>query len=272
VGLPILRGREFNETDKQVWIPHGQPEYQRVVILSERLAKQLFPNEDPIGKHVLLWKGQSNHDGEVVGVVANSLERGLANGPTLTVYIPAGPTALANEFVVHTRGNPMALVPAVRSMVTSLDPNLPISEVRTFNDVIYRSVAPQRFNALLLTVFSVIALLLATSGIYGVLSYSIGRRTPEIGLRVALGASRGNILMMTIRQGLRPALAGTLLGAMGAWWLSGYMATLLFDVKPFDAITYAAVAVLLLVTAAFACYVPGRRAMRTDPAVALRIE
>jgi putative ABC transport system permease protein len=166
----------------------------------------------------------------------------------------------------------MALVPAVRSMVTSLDPNLPISDVRTFNDVIYRSVAPQRFNALLLTVFSVIALLLATSGIYGVLSYSIGRRTPEIGLRVALGASRSNILMMTIRQGLRPALAGTLLGAMGAWWLSGYMATLLFDVKPFDAVTYAAVAALLLVTAAFACYVPGRRAMRTDPAVALRIE
>lgn len=272
VGLPILRGREFNETDKQVWVPKGQPEYQRVVILSERLAKQLFPNEDPIGKHVLLWKGQSNHDAEVVGVVANSLERGLANGPTLTVYIPAGPTALANEFVVHTRGNPMALVPAVRSMVTSLDPNLPISDVRTFNDVIYRSVAPQRFNALLLTVFSVIALLLATSGIYGVLSYSIGRRTPEIGLRVALGASRSNILMMTIRQGLRPAVAGTVLGAIGAWWLSGYMATLLFDVKPFDAITYAAVAVLLLVTAAFACYVPGRRAMRTDPAVALRIE
>lgn len=272
VGLPILRGRDFDARDKQVWIPKGEREYQRVVILSERLAKQLFPDEDAIGKHVLLWKGQSNRDAEVVGVVANSLERGLANGPTLTVYIPSGPTALANEFVVHTRGNPLALVPAVRSMIASLDPNLPISDVRSFDDVIYRSVAPQRFDALLLTVFSVIALLLATSGIYGVLAYSISRRTPEIGLRVALGASRRDILAMTIRQGLRPALIGTVLGAMGAWWMSGYMATLLFDVKPLDAITYAGVATILLVTAAIACYVPGRRAMRTDPAVALRME
>jgi len=118
----------------------------------------------------------------------------------------------------------------------------------------------------------VLALLLAVTGIYGVLSYSISRRTPEIGLRVALGATRSNILLMTIRQGLRPAVIGAALGALGAFWLSRYLATLLFGVKPFDALTYFAVAALLLVTAALASYIPARRAMRTDPATALRIE
>jgi len=138
--------------------------------------------------------------------------------------------------------------------------------------MVHRSVAPQRFNAILLGVFSGLALLLATTGIYGVLSYSMSRRTSEIGLRVALGASRRNILSMTISQGMRPALLGMVLGAIGASWLSRYVAVLLFGIKPFDLLTYFAVAALLLATALLACYLPGRRAMRTDPAVALRIE
>jgi putative ABC transport system permease protein len=125
---------------------------------------------------------------------------------------------------------------------------------------------------MLLGMFSGLALLLATGGIYGVLSYSMSRRTSEIGLRVALGASRSNILTMTIAQGMRPVLAGLALGAVGAWWLSRYLAALLFGVQPFDMPTYFAVAVLLLATAFVACYLPGLRAMRTDPAVALRIE
>jgi putative ABC transport system permease protein len=179
---------------------------------------------------------------------------------------------LASDFVVHTRGNPLALVPTVRSLVAALDPNLPISDVRSFDQLVYRSVAPQRLNVILLSIFSGMALLLATTGIYGVLSYSVSRRTSEIGLRIALGASRAAILGMTIRQGLRPALVGALLGGLSAWWLSRYLTTLLFGVKPFDALTYVCVAALLLGTAALACYVPGRRAMRIDPATALRIE
>jgi putative ABC transport system permease protein len=272
VGLPLLRGRDFDAADKPVWAQKDEPPYQRRVVISNRLAKQLFPNEDPISKHVVLWKGQGGPDAEVIGVVGDSLERGLAKSPTLTVFFPVGPRALANEFVVHTRGNPLALVPTVRSLVAAIDPNLPISDIRSFDQVVYRSVAPQRFNVILLSVFSGLALLLATTGIYGVLSYSIGRRTSEIGLRVALGASRTNILLMTVRQGLRPALLGTALGALGAWWLSRYLGTLLFNVKPFDALTYAAVAAILLATAALACFLPGRRAMRIDPATALRIE
>ncbi len=272
VGLPLVRGRLFGENDKPVWIPKDVPPYPRRVIISDRLAKQIFKNEDAIGKQVLLWKGQSSGLAEVVGIVGDSRERGLAENPTLTVYLPYGTNALTSEFVVHTRDNPLALVPTIRSLVGELDPNLPISNMRSFDQIVYRSVAPQRLNAVLLSIFGVLALLLATTGIYGVLSYSITRRTPEIGLRVALGATRSNILGMTIRQGLRPALIGALLGAIGAFWLSRYLATLLFGVKPFDALTYLAVAALLLATAALACYIPGRRAMQTDPATALRIE
>jgi predicted permease len=272
VGLPLLRGRLFDEKDKPVWATPDQPTPQRRVVISDRLAKQIFPNEDPIGKHVTLWKGQSGGDAEVVGVVGDSRERGPAAGPMLTVYLPYGVNALTGEFVLHTRSNPLALAPVVRSIVASLDPNLPVADVRSFEEVMQRSVAPQRFNAILLCTFSGLALLLATIGIYGVLSYSISRRTSEIGLRIALGASRGNILGMTLVQGLRPALLGVVLGAIGAWWLSRYMSTLLFGVKPFDTVTYAAVVALLMTTAVVACYLPSLRALRTDPATALRIE
>jgi len=270
VGLPLLRGRGFDENDK--WPTKKEPADLVHVILSHRLAAQIFRDADPIGQRVVLWKGQGGTDADVVGVVGDSRERGLAEKPTLTVYLPYGLTALPTDFVVHTRDNPLALVPTVRSLVGSMDANLPISDVRSFDQVVYRSVAPQRLNVMLLSVFSVLALFLATTGIYGVLSYSTTRRTPEIGLRVALGATRLHILSMIIRQGLRPALAGAMLGALGAFWLSRYLAALLFGVKPFDAITYAGVAALLLATSVAACYIPGRRAMNTDPATALRID
>jgi putative ABC transport system permease protein len=272
IGLPLLSGRVFDETDKPVWVERGQPEPQRHVLISERLAKLIFPHEDPVGKRVSLWKGQGGPYAEVVGVVGDMRERGLASDPTLTVYLPSGQNAVPGEFVIHTRGNPLATLPTVRSIVASLDPNLPIADVRSFEEVVYRSVAPQRFNTILLGVFSGLALLLATTGIYGVLSYSMSRRTAEIGLRVALGAGRGGILRMTIAQGMRPVLAGLAMGAAGAWWLSRYFTALLFGIKPLDAPTYLAVAALLLATATIACYLPGRRAMRIDPAVALRIE
>jgi predicted permease len=272
VGLRLLGGRVFDQNDHPVWAERGQPPPARRVMISELLAKRIFPHTDPVGKRVALWKGQGNADAEVVGVVSDSRERGPASGPTLTVYLPYGANALTSEFVVHTRSHPLALVPEVRSLVASLDPNLPVADVRSFEEVISRSVAPQRFNAILLAVFSALALLLATIGIYGVLSYSMSRRVSEIGLRMALGATRANILRLGLDQGLRPALLGVALGAVGAWWLSRYMTTLLFGVKPFDVLTYTAVMLLIVVTAMVACYLPCRRAMRTDPATALRIE
>jgi putative ABC transport system permease protein len=205
-------------------------------------------------------------------VVGTSRERGLTADPTLTVYLPYGRNALTEEFVVHSRGNPLDLVPVVRSIVSDLDPNLPVADVRSFKEVVSRSIAPQRFNTILLGVFSGLALLLATTGIYSVLSYSTSRRTSEIGLRMALGASTASIMRMTMLQGMRPALFGIGLGAVGSWWLSGYLTAMLFEIKPFDFLTYAAVAALLLMTAMAACYLPGRRAMRIDPAIALRTE
>jgi putative ABC transport system permease protein len=272
VGLPRLRGRAFDERDKPVWAEPGQPEPPRRVVISQRLAKLLFGNEDAVGKHVALWKGQGNMTAEVVGVVGDSRERGPASDPTLTVYIPYGRIALVSEFVLHTRGNPLAVVHTVRAIVAGLDPNLPVADVRSFEEVVHRSLSPQRFNVVLLASFGGLALLLATTGIYGVLSYTMNRRTAEIGLRVALGASRTNVLGIVLSQGMRPALAGMLLGALGAWWLSRYLETLLFGIKPFDVFTYVTVAALLLATALLACLLPGRRAMRIDPAVALRIE
>ena len=272
IGLPLLRGRLFDEADKPVWSVRGQPVPLRRVVISERLAKLLFPNEDAVGRHVALWKGQGNLDAEVVGVVGDMLERGLNSGPTLTVYLPYGSNALVGEFVVHTRGNPVSLLPTIRAIIAEIDANLPIADARSLEEVVHRSVAPQRLNTVLLGVFSGLALLLATMGIYGVLSYSMTHRTSEIGLRVALGASSGGILRMTLAQGMRPVVAGLALGAVSAWWLSRYFTTLLFGIKPLDVPTYIAVAALLLGTALLACYLPGRRAMRIDPVVALRTE
>jgi putative ABC transport system permease protein len=272
VGLPLLRGRVFNESDPPVWTMKGQPEPTRRVMISEALARQVFGGQDAVGKHAVLWKGQGNLDAEVVGVVGDSRERGLAAGPALTVYLPYGANALADEFVVHARGNPLGLAQTVRSVVASLDPNIPVADIRSFDEVVSRSVAPQRFRAALVGSFGMLALLLATIGIYGVVSYSMSRRTPEIGLRVALGASGRNILGMTLKEGLRPALLGIAAGAAGAWWLSRYVAALLFNVKPFDPLTYCAVAALLFATAVLACYLPGRRAMSVDPVEALRAE
>ena len=240
-------------------------------MISQRLARLLFGNEDGLGKRVDLW-ANSNFDAEVIGIVADSRERGPASDPTLTVYLPYGRNAMVSEFVLHTRGNPLAVAHTVRAIVTGLDPNLPVADVRSFEEVVHRSLSPQRFNVILLTAFGGLALLLATTGIYGVLAYTMNRRTAEIGLRVALGASRTNVLGIVLSQGMRPALVGMLLGALGAWWLSRYLETLLFGIKPFDVFTYVTVAALLLATALIACILPGRRAMRIDPAVALRTE
>jgi predicted permease len=271
VGLPLLRGRAFDERDKPIEADRGQPAPPRRVVLSQRLARLLFGNEDALGKRVDLW-ANSNFDAEVVGIVADSRERGPASGATLTVYLPYGRNAIVSEFVLHTRGNPLAVAHTVRAIVAELDPTLPVTDVRSFEEVVHRSLSPQRFNVILLTSFGGLALLLATAGIYGVLAYTMNRRTAEIGLRVALGASRRNVLGMVLSQGMRPALVGMLLGALGAWWLSRYLETLLFGVKPFDVFTYVTVAALLLSTALIACVLPGRRAMRIDPAVALRTE
>lgn len=265
MGIPMLKGRTFNQHDQI-----GKPWR---VIVSKRLADTLWPGEDPVGHQALLWKGQENSQAEVIGVVANQRERGLDADPTLTVYLPSygsGPGPV--QFAIHMAGSPTALTPALRSILKEIDPNLPLSDVQTMDEVVSRSVAPRRFNMLLLTIFAGVALLLALVGVYGVLAYSVGRRTAEIGLRVALGATPRSVLALIVGQGMRPVLIGIGAGLAVAVVLSRFVTTLLFNVKPVDPLTYCAVALLVAVAALLSCYVPALRALRVDPVAALRQE
>jgi putative ABC transport system permease protein len=265
LGIPILKGRTFNQHDQI-----GKPWR---VIVSKRLADRLWPGQDPVGRTALLWKGQNNSQAEVIGVVADQRERGLDSDPTLTVYLPSygyGPGPM--QFAIHTAGNPTALTSTLRSILKELDPNLPLSNVQTMDEVVSQSVAPRRFNMFLITIFASVALLLALVGVYGVLAYSVGRRTAEIGLRVALGATPGKILGLIVGQGMRPIFIGIGVGLAGALALSRFVSSLLFGVKPVDPVTYGAVTLLVIAAALLSCYVPALRALRVDPVSALRQE
>jgi len=265
MGIPLLKGRTFNQHDQM-----GKP--WRVMV-SKRLADTLWPGEDPVGRQALLWKGQEGAPAEVIGVVGNQRERGLDADPTLTVYIPSyGSGAGEVQFAIHTAGNPAALTNSLRSILKELDPNLPLSKIQTLDEVVSQSVAPRRFNMFLITIFAAVALLLALVGVYGVLAYSVGRRTAEIGLRIALGATPRSVLTLIVGQGMRPILAGIAIGMAGAIGLSHFVSSLLFNVKPVDPLTYGAVALLVAVAALLSCYVPALRALRVDPVAALRQE
>jgi putative ABC transport system permease protein len=265
LGIPLLKGRTFNQHDQI-----GKPWR---VIVSKRLADTLWPGQDPVGRQALLWKGQDNSPAEVIGVVADQRERGLDSDPTLTVYFPSygyGPGPM--QFAIHTAGNPTALTSTLRSILKELDPNLPLSNVQTMDEVVSQSVAPRRFNMFLITIFASVALLLALVGVYGVLAYSVGRRTAEIGLRVALGATPGKVLTLIVGQGMRPIFMGIGIGLVGALALSRFVSSLLFGVKAADPVTYGAVTLLVIAAALLSCYVPARRALRVDPVAALRQE
>ncbi|HEV8493256.1 MAG TPA: ABC transporter permease [Candidatus Angelobacter sp.] len=265
MGILMLKGRTFNQHDQM-----GKPWR---VIISKRLADTLWPGRDPVGHQALLWKGQSNFPAEVIGVVANQRERGLEADPTLTVYLPTYGSAPGSvDFAIHTAGNPTALTPSLRSMLKEIDPNLPLADVQTMDEIVSRSVAPRRFNMFLLSIFAGVALLLALVGVYGVLAYSVGQRTAEIGLRVALGATPQRVLALIIGQGMRPIMIGIGIGLAGSFGLSRFLGSLLFNVKPIDPLTYGAVALLVAVAALLSCYVPALRALRVDPVAALRQE
>ncbi|HEV7552383.1 MAG TPA: ABC transporter permease [Candidatus Angelobacter sp.] len=265
MGIPLLKGRTFNQHDLM-----GKP--WRVMV-SKRLADTLWPGEDPVGHQALLWKGQEGAPAEVIGVVANQRERGLDSDPTLTVYIPSyGSGSGPVQFAIHTASSPTALTPSLRSILKELDPNLPLSNIQTMDEVVSQSVAPRRFNMFLLSIFAAVALLLALIGVYGVLAYSVGRRTAEIGLRIALGATPRSVMALIVGQGMRPIMVGIAIGMAGAVGLSHFVSSLLFNVKPVDPLTYGAVALLVAVAALLSCYVPALRALRVDPVAALRQE
>jgi predicted permease len=266
MGLPLLMGRNFTEQDVI-----GKPWR---TIISKRAADALWPGQNPIGRTAILWKGQGQRLGEVIGVVADMRERGLEADPTIAVYFPAyGALATSTlQLVVQTKGTPEDAVPAIRAAVSSIDPGLPISSIRTLDDLVATSVATRRFTMTLLVTFAGLALFLALAGVYGVLAYSVARRTQEIGVRLALGAAYGRVLRSTVLRGLRPVLIGMVVGLGLAYFLSGFMTTLLFNVTATDAPTYAAVTIALVVTAVLSSYFPARQVLRVDPVVALRAE
>lgn len=265
MGVPIVAGRLFTDQDIA-----GDPWR---VIVSERIASELWPGENAVGRSLNLWQGQGGAPAEIVGVARDMRDWGLEADFSRTVYIPFyGRMNSSPEFLVHTAGPPAAVLPAVRAILAEIDTDLPVSDVRTLDDMIGASVASRRFLMLLLGAFAGVALLLALAGVYGVLSYAVARRRAEIGMRIALGASRRGVVRLILAQGLRPVAAGLALGLVAAFALSRLMTSMLFEVAPVDAPTYVGVTALLALASVFSCWMPAYRATRVDVMSALREE
>jgi putative ABC transport system permease protein len=264
MGIPLLRGRLFDGRDTA-------PNTRRVII-SEALVKTYFGDRDPIGRRIVLsWNNQGPD--EIVGVVGDVRSVSLETDARGASYLP--PSRFAFPFTslaVRTSTGGLSIAPSIVNAVHELDPNIPVSDIRSMSEVIAVSTTERRLTMVLLTAFSVVALVLASLGIYGVISYSVSQRTQEIGIRMALGAQRRDLLRMVVGNAMLLAFAGITLGAGGAFMLTRLMTKLLFSVEPQDPVTFAVVATVLVFVAALASYVPGRRATRVDPVVALRAE
>ena len=269
LGIPLVNGRDFTDRDSL--------ESPRVAVINESLARSYFGNENPIGKRLKLdlWLlfGSETPMREIVGVVGDVTHAGISGAARPLVYIPFAQRPFNISYVVvKTDSDPASFVPAIRAAVRSVDPDQPIYDVRTLEDRIGMSVAQERFNALLLAMFSGLALLLAAIGLYGVLSYSVAQRTHEMGVRLALGADPRDVLGRVMREGATLIAAGLLIGVAGATALTGLVEGLLFGVSPLDPRIHLTVAVVLMLVAMAACWIPARRAARVDPLVALRYE
>jgi putative ABC transport system permease protein len=264
MGIPLLRGRLFDGRDTA-------PNTRRIIV-SESLAKNYLRDVDPIGRQIVLSWNNEGPD-EIIGVVGDVRSTSLETEPRGASYLP--PARFAYPFMsvaVRTAGNGTSIVPAFIDAVHEIDPNVPVSDIRPMAEVISVSIAERRLTTIMLLMFAAMALVLAAVGIYGVISYSVTQRTREIGIRMALGARRGDVLRLVVGQAMVLTLAGIAVGTAGAFALTRLMTKLLFNVTPGDPLTFAAVAALLGGVAALASYLPGRRATLVDPIVALRAE
>ena len=267
MGLQLLRGRLLADSDG--------PNTQQVALISEALARQYWPNEDPLGKHIQY----GNMDGDlrllqVVGVVSDVREFGLDAKARPTVYahyLQRPRQAWSFTIVTRTAGDAKALIPVLQATLQSLNRDVP-AKFRTLAQVFSSSLDNRRFSLVLFGVFAVVALLLAALGIYGVTSYAVTQRTPELGLRLALGAQGSDVLRLVIGQGMKAVVIGVALGLVGAFALTRLIANLLFELSATDPLTFGVIAAVLLLVALLACYLPARRATKVDPLVALRHE
>ena len=256
----FLRGRNFTEQEVR--------QSAKVVIISELLARQTFPKEEPIGKRLVMVMG--NQPFEIIGIVGDIRHRALESQPAAAMYMPTYESGM--NVVIRTQREPASLTAAVRKEVQTIDPDQPVAAVQTMEQWLATDVAGPRYRTTLLALFALVALVLASTGIYGVMSYSVTQRTYEIGVRMALGAGRLDVLKLVVRQGMTLVVVGVGLGLLGAFALTRLMSTLLFGVTAKDPLTFVAVAGLLTLIAFIACYIPARRATKVDPLVALRYE
>jgi len=263
--IPLLRGRYFDPAD------FDRPD--ETIIISRSLAERFWANGSPIGEKLRVASHSEKKPRVVIGVVENAVTSGLSDDFNRTHQFYLSSEKM-NEFalVVRGRGRADDMAKAVRTAVASFDTDVAVSRVQTMSEVVSKSVGPQRFRSQLFGAFAAGALLLALAGLASVMAYSVATRTHEMGVRFALGALPGDVLRMVLREGLRLALAGVALGLLGAWWLSRYVASMLYGVSATDPWTYTSAAAVLVAGGLLGSLVPALRASRVDPAVALRYE
>ncbi|HEX8775378.1 MAG TPA: ABC transporter permease [Pyrinomonadaceae bacterium] len=265
MNIPLLQGRSFTEQEAT--------EKRGVVIINETLARQYFAGEDPIGKRITVNMGSEPKPTVIIGVVGDIRHVDLNSEIRPMVYWTHPELAYSSmTIVLRTAGEPMSLAAATQREIQAIDPDQPVSDIRTMEQLLSASVARTRFNALLLALFAGLALILASVGIYGVMAYSVVQRTREIGIRIALGAEARDVVRMIVGQGMILTLVGIGLGLVAAFALTRLMSSLLFGVSATDPLTFAVVSLLLSAVAFLACYIPARRATKVDPMVALRYE
>ncbi len=260
-GLSLLRGRDFRQVDAE--------KSAKVMIVNETMAKKFWPDTDPLGRS--FYDGDT--DFEVVGVARNTKYRDLRERPRLTFYLPLAQSYRPSmSLLVRTAGEPSQVAPAIQARLRGIEPALNVFDIRTLFEHVGRSLYVERMESLLLTFFGILALTLTAIGIYGVVAYSVAHRTREVGIRMALGAQKKDVLKMILAQGLALVAWGTALGLVACYWLSRLVSSQLYGVSAYDPATLASVVAVLIVVAVLATYIPARRATKVDPLVALRYE
>jgi putative ABC transport system permease protein len=272
MGVPLIAGRWVEDRDRE-----GTP---AVVVINSSFARAHFPNQPPIGQHIQIGATPNPNPAvpwmEIVGVIAD-VKQSLATESSLEMYLPYRQAdqvlpVTTLSLVVRTAGDPLAQTQSLRSVVHNIDPNQPITAIRSMEENIAQSISQPRFRTVLLAVFAGIALVLAAVGIFGVMAYSVAQRTRELGLRMALGASRGQVLQLVLAHGVRLTLIGVAIGLAGTFFLTRYVSSLLFNVPAYDPLTLVGVVAALMAISLCACYIPAQRATLVDPIVALREE
>jgi putative ABC transport system permease protein len=267
MGIPLVRGRDFNEQDTV--------EANPTVVVSEKTARFYWPNSDPIGKRIK--NGSTTSDAPwrtVIGVVKDVRQNDFIAEPKMQMYFTYRQlrSLMPNALIVRTAVDPLSLATSVRNAIWAVDKDQTVANIDSMENIVAGAVARQRFSMLLLAIFAGIALVLAAVGIYGVMSYSVAQQTREIGIRMALGAQRSDVLKMTVGQGLKLVGLGLVIGLAAAFVLTRVMASLLFGVSATDPMTFIVISLILMLVALVASYIPALRATKVDPMVALHYQ